>query len=328
MTRGMVLGKFLPPHQGHAYLIGHAAAQVDELVIVVDPVFSERIPVSTRMAWMRQSFPYATVITLKQILPQFPHEAPENFWPLWEQGLKEVLPGPVDVVFASEDYGETLASILQARFEMVDSARKTVPISATMIRENPYRYWDLIAEAARPFYCKKVCIFGPESVGKSTLTEQLATHFNTAFVPEYARTLIEENQGRLHYEDMEKIAQGHAAAIRHALPHANKVLFVDTDVITTKIWSKELFGKYPVSLDALIAETSYDLYLLLDVDVPWVPDIVRFRPEAREAFMATCLRELEMYDRNFVLISGNWEARLQQAVHSIHALLNTEVCKL
>lgn len=324
-TRGLVLGKFLPPHQGHEYLIRTAAERVDELVIVVDPVFDELIPVATRIQWMQQICPRATVLTLKRQLPQYPHEAPDDFWQLWEHGLKEILPGPVDVVFASETYGEPLASVLQARFEMVDLARNTVPISATQIRENPMQHWEFIADVAKPYVCKKVCIFGPESVGKSTLTEQLARQFDTAFVPEYARTVIEMNQGQLGFEDMEKIAIGHAQAIAQALPDAHKLLFVDTDAVATKIWSNELFHHYPPVLDALIADASFDLYLVLDVDVPWVKDIVRFRPQEREAFLATCIRELDYYQRPYVLISGSWETRFQQAVHQVDLLLQSGI---
>jgi NadR type nicotinamide-nucleotide adenylyltransferase len=319
----LVLGKFLPPHQGHAFLIHTAAQEVETLYIVVDGVFEEIIPVRQRAEWLKQLCPEATVLILPATLPQHPDEAPETFWQQWEEALKTLLPASIDVVFASEDYGVLLAEVLQARFQPVDPARQTVPISATAIRANPYRHWDFIPPVVRPYFCRKVCLFGPESVGKSTLAEQLARHFNTCFVPEFARTLIEENGGNITFEDIETIAIGHQEAIEAALPQANRLLFVDTDALTTQIWSEALFGRSPEMLEARIRETSFDLYLLLDVDVPWVSDVVRFRPENRQAFFNTCHQALERYHKRYVVIRGGWEVRFQQAVCEVEKLLTS-----
>lgn len=320
-TKGLVLGKFLPPHKGHQYLIDYAQNYVDDLYIVVDNIFNDVIDVSTRMDWMRNICPSAQILTLKKELPQYPEEAPTDFWEQWEQGLKDILKDEIDFVFASEEYGEKLASVLNAKFVMVDLDRKIVPISASKIRENPYKNWEYIADAAKPYYCKKVCIFGPESVGKSTLTVNLAKHYNTSFVPEYAREIIENCNGQIEYKHIEEIAVGHSSAIQKEIRNANKLLFVDTDAITTKIWSKELFCKYPPVLDEIISKLDYDLYLLLDVDVPWVDDIVRYRPNNREEFFAKCKNELISLNKNFIVISGSWNDRFNKAIYEVNKLI-------
>lgn len=321
-TKGLVLGKFLPPHKGHQYLIDYAKNYVDDLYIVVDNVFNDVIDVSLRMDWMRNICPSAKIRTLKKELPQYPEEAPTDFWVQWEQGLKEILTGKIDFVFASEEYGEKLASVLDANFVMVDLERKIIPISASKIRENPHLYWEYISDVAKPYYCKKVCVFGPESVGKSTLTVNLAKHYNTSFVPEYAREIIENCNGQIEYKHIEKIALGHNEAIRKEIKNANKLLFVDTDAITTKIWSNELFGKYPPILDKIISKSNYDLYLLLDVDVPWVYDIVRYRPNKREEFFTECKKELVSMNQKFAVISGTWEDRLNKAISEINKIIS------
>jgi HTH-type transcriptional regulator, transcriptional repressor of NAD biosynthesis genes len=85
--------------------------------------------------------------------------------------------------------------------------RELVSISGTKIRENPYQHWDYLPEVVRPCFVKKVCIFGPESTGKSTLTKKLAEHFHTSYVHEYARPFLDLKNGECKAEDIEKIAR-------------------------------------------------------------------------------------------------------------------------
>ncbi len=326
-TTGLVLGKFLPPHKGHQYLLDCADSQVDKLYIVVDNTANDIIPVSQRIKWMQALYPKATVVTLKKELPQYPHEAPADFWVQWQQGLLAVLPEKIDYVFASEDYGEALATVLGAYFKMVDKERATVPICATKIRENPIRYWDYIVDVAKPYFVKKVCVFGPESTGKSTLTQHLANLYHTTYVSEYAQELIERKNGKIQYEDMEQIVVGHYQDIENKIQTANKLLFVDTDAIISKIWSTELFGKYPAMIDTFIKENDFDLYLLLDVDVPWVDDIHRFRPDNRNNFFKVCQNELVKNNCPFKVISGNWSDRLTAATTAVNDLIDNSFLK-
>ena len=321
---GLVLGKFLPPHKGHQYLLEFANNHVDRLYIVVDNIADKIIPVKTRLKWMQTLFPDATVLTLKNELPQAPEEAPDNFWELWRKGLSDILPEKIDYVFASEDYGVTLASVLKAKFIMVDKQRITVPICATKIRDNPLKYWNYIVDVAKPYFVKKICVFGPESTGKSTLTKQLADFYKTVYVPEYAQKLIKQQNGNINYDDMEKIVVNHYKEIVLKTTEANKFLFVDTDAILSKIWSNELFGKYPKIIDEIIAKSDFDMYLLLDVDVPWVQDIHRYRPDNRKQFFEICKSQLLQYNRNFKVISGGWENRFRTAVNIVENLLGNK----
>lgn len=316
MPSGLVLGKFLPPHKGHEFLINFAKEHVDKLFIVVDNISDEIIPVTLRMNWLKEICPGARVLTLKKQLPQYPEEA-ENFWEQWENGLKEILPEKIDYVFASENYGEILAQVLQAEFKMFDIKRQNVNISASDIRKNPFHFWDFISDCAKPYFVKKICVFGPESTGKSTLTQKLAQYFHTDFVEEYARKIIEKRNGNLKYEDMTVIAKGHDKDVCFAAVNADKMLFVDTDAITSKIWSIKLFGRYPKILDDIIEKTDYDLYILLDVDVPWVDDIVRYFPDERREFFNLCESELKKYGKKYVIISGDFEERFEKSIKAI-----------
>jgi NadR type nicotinamide-nucleotide adenylyltransferase len=316
----MVLGKFLPPHLGHVYLIEFAQRFVDDLTVVVGTLQHEPIPGELRFRWMRELFPSANVVHLTDENPQDPSEHPD-FWRIWHESLRRVLPYSPDFVFASEDYGVKLAEVLGARFIPVNQARDIVPVSGTAIREQPLRNWEYLPRCVRPHFAKRVCIFGPESTGKSTLTRDLARHFQTVAVPEYARTWLEARHGEVVAADMPIIARGQMASEEALARNANRVLFCDTDVLTTTLWSEWLFGSCDEAIRQIAAQQHYDLYLITDVDVPWVADVVRYLPEERRSFFDRCLTTLQSHQRPHVVIRGSWNERFETAVAAVNQLL-------
>lgn len=324
MTRGLVLGKFMPPHLGHVYLVDFARAYVDELTVVVGTLAREPIPGALRFAWMREMFPNANVVHLTDENPQEPHEHPK-FWDIWRESLLRVAPKP-DFVFASEAYGERLAKELGASFVPVDLARAALPVSGTAIREEPMRHWRFIPRCVRPHFVRRVCVVGPESTGKSTLAAALAAHFGTTWVPEYARALLapRANDGHvapLARADMARIARGQIASEIALAPNAERVLVADTDALSTLLWSDHLFGGHDDELETFAASQSHDLYVLTAPDVPFVADAVRYAPDRRAEFFEATKRELERRGRRFVVASGDWAARKNAAIDAVDALL-------
>jgi HTH-type transcriptional regulator, transcriptional repressor of NAD biosynthesis genes len=316
----MVLGKFLPPHLGHVYLCEFAQRHVDELSIVVGTLVREPIPGTLRHAWMRELFPDARVLHLTDENPQEPSEHPD-FWDIWRDSLLHVLPRPPDHVFASESYGWKLAEVLGAEFVPVDPARSVVPVSGTAVRNDPFGHWVYLPRCVRPYFVKRVCVFGPESTGKSMLAARLARHYDTVFVPEYARTLLEARPGAVTAADIPRIARGQAASEDGLARAANRLLVCDTDLLTTVLWSETLFGDCPSWIRDAAERREYDLYLLTDIDVPWVPDPVRYLPRERESFRDRCRQMLESRGRPYVLLSGSWDVRFSRAVSAIDELL-------
>lgn len=320
MTTGMLLGKFLPPHAGHVYLGEFAANYVDDLTIVVCSLAREPIPGPLRFSWMRELFPASRVVHLTDELPQEPREHPD-FWRLWRDSLSRLLPHPPQYVFASEQYGWKLAEVLVATFVPVDLGRGAVPTSGTAVRTDPMRHWDHLPRCVRPYFVRRVCVFGPESTGKTTLARQLADRFGTALVPEYARGYLEARNGAVAAGDMEPIGRGQRASEDALARNANRVLICDTDVLLTTIWSEVLFGAVPAGLAAAAAAQSCDLYLLTDVDVPWVADPVRYCPDDRAGFFRRCEAVLANRGRDYVKLSGNAEARFSTACRAVEALI-------
>ena len=205
---------------------------------------------------------------------------------------------------------------------MVDPCRKNVPISATTIREDIIGQWQYLSPVVQQDIRKVICVFGPESTGKSTLTCQLARHYNMPYVEEFAKKLIDEKNGDICFDDMETIVKGHHEAIADALKLNTPLLFVDTDAIISKLWSNELFGKESPIIEEYIAKQHFDLYLLLDVDLPWVNDIHRYRPNERDSFFRKCEEQLVMRNKNYTVIRGKDEQRLINAIERVDALFN------
>lgn len=326
-TRGVVLGKFLPPHRGHQFLIDFARHHCDHLTVLVCTLPNDPIPGELRYQWMREMFPQrsVSVVHVSEALPQTPEEHPE-FWAIWRRVIHQYAPGGVDYFFASEDYGHRTAQEIGGGcvFVAVDQPRGAVPISATQVRSNPMEWWEFLPEPVRPYYLRRVCIFGPESTGKSTLARDLAGHFGTLHAQEYARSHLDPKGGKCEWEDIPRIAQGQAALEDALARQARKVLFCDTDALTTCLWSDLLFGRVPTEVQKLAEERTYDLYLLCDVDVPWVDDNQRFFSEqaTRERIFARFKEALDGRSRPYVRLRGSWDERFATACEAVSKLLS------
>ncbi|MEJ6623382.1 MAG: ATP-binding protein [Flavobacteriaceae bacterium] len=172
----------------------------------------------------------------------------------------------------------------------------------------------------------KVVLFGPESTGKTTLSEQLARHYNTVWTPEFAREYLQEkwNEERKTCEpkDLLPIAAGQMALENRLSKKATDLLICDTDLLETKVYSEAYYIGYcdPV-LEKYALENTYDLYFLTYIDVPWEADDLRDKLTAREEMFAYFKNTLDKYHRPYVLLKGDKKTRLATAVAQIDALL-------
>lgn len=172
----------------------------------------------------------------------------------------------------------------------------------------------------------KVVLFGPESTGKTTLSEQLARHYHTVWVPEYAREYLQNkwNDERKTCEphDLLPIAEGQMELENSLAKKATEVLICDTDLLETKVYSEAYYvGHCDPILEKYAVQNTYDLYLLTNIDVPWVGDDLRDKPNERERMFIYFKETLEKYNRNFITLTGNKKTRLQTAVEHIDQLL-------
>ncbi|HEY9788232.1 MAG TPA: AAA family ATPase, partial [Candidatus Obscuribacterales bacterium] len=322
--KGIVLGKFLPPHRGHLYVIDFARNFVEDLSLVVESCPYDVIPLDLRLSWLQELYPQTKISVMRDFGgpdgAQNKRADGEVLSETIAQRLIDLGHGSVDYIFGSEDSLGRLAAKLGATYIPVDPCRTILPVSGEKLRNDPMSWWQYMPRCVRPHFVRRVCVFGPESTGKSTLAENLARHFNTVAVPEWARVMLSSRDDKLLEEDLPLFAHGQIASEDALALDANRILFCDTDAIVTMIWSNWIYGRCHPSVVELAERRQYDLYLLTDVDVPWVEDPQRYLPDDRQAFFERCVHELESRGRKYVIIKGDWDQRFASAVDAVERL--------
>jgi NadR type nicotinamide-nucleotide adenylyltransferase len=175
----------------------------------------------------------------------------------------------------------------------------------------------------------KVVLFGPESSGKTTLSKLLARHYNTVWVPEYARDYLQNkwNNERKTCEnfDMIPIAKGQMKLENELAQKADKILICDTDLLETKVYSEEFYGGFVhPDLEKAAVQNTYDLYLLTYIDAPWKKDDIRDRPEQRLEMFIAFENALKKHHRPYILLKGDKKDRLEIAINEIDKILKSK----
>ncbi len=171
-----------------------------------------------------------------------------------------------------------------------------------------------------PKHIFKICLFGSESTGKTTLAKLLAAHYKTEWVPEMAREILGDR--KCEASDFPLIAKSQINEINHKILTANQLLICDTDLITTLLYEKIYFGTQNETVLRLQKEDKYDLYLFLETDIPWVQDSQRDLGGDQRLLIRNMFEEA-LLTRNikFVVIKGDFEHRYLNAIQAIDLFL-------
>lgn len=167
----------------------------------------------------------------------------------------------------------------------------------------------------------KIAVTGPESTGKSLISQQLADHYTTVWVPEFARVYLLQIERQYTYDDILEIARGQVKSEQAFVPIAGRVMFSDTELLVTKIWCEVKYGKCHPWIEAQLQRQQYDLYLLMDVDLPWEYDPMREHPDSRDHLFGLYKNELDRLGANYRIVSGTGEERLKNAIGYVDELL-------
>jgi NadR type nicotinamide-nucleotide adenylyltransferase len=164
---------------------------------------------------------------------------------------------------------------------------------------------------------KRICLHGPESTGKSTLAIRLAAHFGCEVVPEYGRAYCEAHGTDIGMAELVHIAQTQDSMNRAAAARDGDIVLFDTDPLITAVWAEMMFGARDPWFNGFTGFA--DLYLLLDIDLPFVDDGLRVyaAPEQRRHFFDLCKAELETCNVRYALICGEGDIRLSAALEAI-----------
>lgn len=163
----------------------------------------------------------------------------------------------------------------------------------------------------------RIALIGPESTAKSTLSENLAKHYNTVWIKEYAREYLSNINRKYTLEDILKIAQEQLKQEQELIKKANKFIFVDTELINNKVWCLDVFKTCPNWIEESIVKHKYDLYLLTYPDLSWEPDPLRENPQRRDFFFNWYEKELKLIGANYFVIKGIGKERLKNCIRFI-----------
>ncbi|WMY95952.1 MAG: multifunctional transcriptional regulator/nicotinamide-nucleotide adenylyltransferase/ribosylnicotinamide kinase NadR [Arsenophonus sp.] len=340
---GIIFGKFYPLHTGHIYLIQRACSQLDKLYIIlcydekydkaifIDSSMSQQPTVSDRLRWLLQTFKYQKNIYIYSFnengIETYPHG-----WELWSTEMKKFLMKeniqPQWIYSGEIKDAQYYRKYFGIEVIVIDPDHTFMNISGHQIRKDPFRYWEYIPTEVKPFFVRKVVILGGESSGKSTLVNKLANIFNTTSAWEYGRDYVFSHLGgdemALQYSDYDKIALGHLKYIDFAVKYANKVVFIDTDFITTQAFCQQYEGKTHPFVQALIDEYRFDLVILLENNTPWISDGLRSLGTDKERinFQNLLINLLFKNSVEFVVInSPDYDVRFLRCIELVQNLL-------
>lgn len=320
---GMYGGCFDPLHLGHVQVITQASTKCKELHIVLSWSASrDRIDHKLRYRWLNEVCKNLPNVYLHAVEDTQATKSLYN----WEDGawdIKLAVGKPIDIVFCGDDYKQLdFFPSLYPNSVIEYIPRDIIPISSTTIYSNPLKHWDYLPKPVQRYFCKKVLIVGGESTGKSILCQNLANIYNTVAVNEYGRYTCERAGGEdyMTKADLYENLIMQRAEIYKAEQQANKILFVDTDSLTTAFYGGLLGDGEWYSVEDLglnIANTiEWDLIIFLEPTVPFVQDGTRNEEIAknRQECSNQLMRYYDRFGYKYHTISvGNYADRLRQA---------------
>ncbi len=294
-----------------------------------------------RQIWLTERFPKAHVLAFdQQVLDQLCHrqglasrEIPMNEntdsahrrFMAWL--CSDLLTTTVDALFTSESYGPGFAAVLSDHFTdrcgefvtvqhvSVDQQRREWPISGTALRTNRSTEKNYVNAKVRSDLSPRIAVLGGESSGKTSLSQALASQLGCKWVPEYGRTLWEQRNGMLYFDDMLAIAKEQVRQERE-LAQSDSLLICDTTPLVTEFYSQEIFGKVDPLLGVL-SQRQYAKVFLCAGDFEFVQDGTRRDDAFRQRQQNWYVQQLNLRAVDYIMLTGSLEARLEEAKRKI-----------
>ncbi len=192
---GLVLGRFMPLHKGHCYLIDFALSMCSSLHICICSRHDDPIAGHLRYKWIREQFPQAQVHHITKEIPEANVQNP-NAPKIWAEEITTHIMADIQYFFASENYGWDFAQHIGATFIPLDFDRNNIHISASKIRNAPLLYWNYLPPSVQRFTMMLIGIKGDTEYAK-----RLASDFNVKVVCPYPLKHIHAQKQQLSDEE-------------------------------------------------------------------------------------------------------------------------------
>lgn len=331
---GVTVGKFMPLHKGHVLMIESAARVLDRLYVIVSGTEDQYPSIEKRYKSIYAKYNKMNNIVVVKHIDNIGDDwkKDENgtvinakFWLRWIKVLNELAPDATHFV-SSDKYGKKAADLLGIEWLPIDPDRTIFPISGTDIRAEPNVWYNpYIDDNFKKFYHKSIAIVGPESTGKTILSDHLANHFNAELVPEFGRTLSEAKNNDLDEQNFKDIFEIQSDFI-FAAEKAGPVSIIDTEAITTYLFLEKYLKRddFKWALRFYTMLQDIDFYLVMGPSVPWIDDGYRVIPDQYERvkFFQDIITILEEYNKKYVIIDDdNYDTRQVQAEIAIEQFL-------
>lgn len=326
---GMYGGSFDPLHLGHVHDMIRAAAMCEELYIMISWCEGrESTSKELRYRWIHnctKHLPNVRILLIEDKAVSKEEYNTDYYWEKGAQDIKNAIGKPLDAVFCGSDYKGTgrFESLYCPESEIIYFDRREVPISSTEIRNDFRTTWQYLPPICRPYYVKRVLVVGGESTGKSTLVQNLAIAYNTNFVREIGRDTCEAAGGEdfMNMNDLVENMLRQKTEEIDAAYHSNKILFIDTDALTTQFYANLLLNdtteksQCKALADAIADINRFDMVLFLEPTVDFIQDGTRNEliAQDREKYSQQIKQLFREHNIPFYSLKGTYLDRFNDA---------------